>query len=522
MKRRIGPILHLRACEPKDWSFSVGLWLDTSDKPPTLAFDPAAKAVISALATAPDAFGGASWTYWNVTIARQNAELQTSYDIDGLDEGKVHVDDVVIPALGQSPRISYFSCNGVQDPRDWTTQPEMEVLWERMHARHRAGVCPDGSGGPYHVLLGGGDQIYCDSVWMDVPRLSKLDTWEAREKANVSEALVRDLEKHYAKLYLRWHESWFAELHSRVPGLYIWDDHDIFDGWGSYSEGLQASPVFRAIFAQARRAFVLFQLGGGVAAGAPCLDRTGAHFLQAVRLSEALDVVILDLRSQRTPTVVIGDDQWRALGAYLTERAARKPVGSHLLVVSTIPVVYLNFAAATTFFDWLPWRQDLEDDLRDHWEHKDHQEERARLIMTLLDHAAATKSRVTLLSGDVHVGARGRITSKRPSHLVADESETAIHQLTSSAIVFPAPSALALAGMRAVTPSGPAPLDAVSQVETEVLRVGADHFLLGERNWLSIEPGAAKDGERERLWVRWISEKGEVKPPILIHARQSK
>jgi len=520
MKRRIGPILHLRAGKLSDWSFSVGLWIDeTTAMPPTLAFDPAAKARISSLATAAGSFDGAKWMYWLVSIPRGEKEFQTSYRIGNLDEGTIDIDGVVIPALGQSPRIAFFSCNGVQDPKDWTTQPEMEVLWERMHARHEAGVQPDRSGGPYHVLLGGGDQIYCDSVWADVEKLRKLDSWNARKKARVTPSLVRALEKHYGKLYLRWHASWFSELHSRVPGLYTWDDHDIFDGWGSYSDDLQRSGLFQAIFQQARRAFMLFQLGGGAEAGAPCLDASGAHFLQAIQLSDALDVVVLDLRSQRTSDAVMAEDQWKALGDHLAARSKRKSTGAHLLVVSTIPVVYLNFAVATTFFDWLPWRQDLEDDLRDQWEHKDHQEERSRLIMTLLNHAKETKSRVTLLSGDVHVGARGRIASKRPAHLIGDETESVIHQLTSSAIVFPAPPAIALAGMRSITPSGPAPLSSVSQVETEVVGVGADHFLLGKRNWLSIEPEAAESGEREKLWVRWVTADGDVKPPLVIHAR---
>lgn len=523
MKRRIGPILHLRAGNLTDWTFSVGLWLDeTNAILPTLTFDAAAKATISPPTTAAVGFDGAKWMYWNVSIPRRKTEFRTNYQIDLLDEGRVDVDDVVIPALGQSPRIAFFSCNGVQDPKDWTTQPEMEVLWECMRARHKAGVQPDRSAGPYHVLLGGGDQIYCDSVWADVERLRKLDSWDARKKAKVSPSLISALEKHYGKLYLRWRASWFSALHSRVPGLYTWDDHDIFDGWGSYSEDLQRSDLFQAIFQQARRAFMLFQLGGGAAAGAPCLESSGAHFLQAIQLGDELDVVILDSRSQRTPHAVMANDQWKALGEYLAARSKREPAGAHLLVVSTIPVVYLNFAAATAFFDWLPWRQDLEDDLRDHWEHKDHQEERSRLIMTLLNHAKETKSRITLLSGDVHVGARGRIASKRPGHLIGDETESVIHQLTSSAIVFPAPPALALAGMRAITPSGPTPLSSVSQVETEVVSVGADHFLLGKRNWLSIEPESGEDGERERLWVRWVTAEGDVKPPVLIHARASR
>lgn len=39
----------------------------------------------------------------------------------------------------------------------------------------------------------------------------------------------------------------------------IWDDHDIFDGWGSYPPHLQNCPVFQGVFFIARKFFCLFQ-----------------------------------------------------------------------------------------------------------------------------------------------------------------------------------------------------------------------------------------------------------------------
>lgn len=46
----------------------------------------------------------------------------------------------------------------------------------------------------------------------------------------------------------------------------IWDDHDIFDGWGSYPLNLQYSDVFQIIFERAELFYYIFQvrdLGGG-------------------------------------------------------------------------------------------------------------------------------------------------------------------------------------------------------------------------------------------------------------------
>ena len=59
----------------------------------------------------------------------------------------------------------------------------------------------------------------------------------------------------------------------------MWDDHDVFDGWGSWPPARQNCPVFRGVAAAARDAFALFQLAAqpddlpeGFA------DRQGGHF----------------------------------------------------------------------------------------------------------------------------------------------------------------------------------------------------------------------------------------------------
>jgi hypothetical protein len=525
MQRLVGPILHLKQGDSQTWRFTVSVWARrergaSSAKQLTLTFDSTSQATVDPTPRDAGGFHNGRWLIWNVSIPRRAAELETSYLLEGFTDGAVEVDRVVVPAVDQAPRVAFFSCNGVQHPEDWTTQPEMERLWNRMHERHDAPENPDGSAGPYHVLVGGGDQLYCDKIWSDVPELQALDTWEKRQQAKVRPALRREIEAMYASFYARWRVSWSADLLARIPGLYIWDDHEIFDGWGSYEENLQQSEVFKAIFAVARKAFMLFQLGGDLRPGRSlCLGPQEGHFLQAVHFPAQFDVLALDLRSQRTQGQVMAETQWSALKKYLQDREAAGGTAPHLLVVSSVPVVYLNFAAAERFLDWLPWRQNLEDDLRDQWESPAHQEERARLIMTLLDHAKAAQTRVTILSGDVHVGARGRITSRRPEHLLGQETEEVMHQLTSSAIVYPPPRALTLAGMRVIAKEGPVALSAISHVETEVVPLGARHFLLGQNNWLSIEPDLTWPSSRKQLWVRWVTEDGDVPPPLVIRPR---
>jgi len=80
----------------------------------------------------------------------------------------------------------------------------------------------------------------------------------------------------------------------------------------------------------------------------------------------------------------------------------------------------------------LPGQQELEDDLRNHWTGVPHGQERLRLIYRLLGFARRKGCRVTLLSGDVHVGAGGIVKSERQA--VNDCGANAINQLASSCI----------------------------------------------------------------------------------------
>jgi hypothetical protein len=61
-----------------------------------------------------------------------------------------------------------------------------------------------------------------------------------------------------------------------------WDDHDIFDGWGSYPAYLQHSVVFQGIFQLAMRWYCVFQQhltcvrGGGVTCRSTALHEMSA------------------------------------------------------------------------------------------------------------------------------------------------------------------------------------------------------------------------------------------------------
>jgi hypothetical protein len=146
-----------------------------------------------------------------------------------------------IPSRFQSMRIMFHSCNGFSvgtNMDEW----HGPTLWHdvlRMHNRR-----------PFHVMLGGGDQIYNDNVRTEGP----LRAWTAmnnpvsRKNSAFGEDLRLQCDQHYYDNYVRWFTTPpFRDANSSIPQVNIWDDHDIIDGFGSYVDAFMKCHVFRGI-----------------------------------------------------------------------------------------------------------------------------------------------------------------------------------------------------------------------------------------------------------------------------------
>jgi len=51
----------------------------------------------------------------------------------------------------------------------------------------------------------------------------------------------------------------FASANAQIPQVNIWDDHDIIDGFGSYTDHFMQCPVFRGIGGVSFKYYCLFQ-----------------------------------------------------------------------------------------------------------------------------------------------------------------------------------------------------------------------------------------------------------------------
>lgn len=198
----------------------------------------------------------AFWRF-KLDVPVETYEAIWEYEIPGLYNGtgeQVQAPwEFVVPAEDQSMRIMFHSCNGfsVGTDMDAWLGPNLwnDVL--RVHGEK-----------PFHVMVGGGDQIYNDGIRVDGP----LKPWTAignphkRRHHDFNNKMRADCDEYYYKNYVRWYNTEpFRAANGRIPQVNIWDDHDIIDGFGSYTDHFMKCAVFRGIGGVAFKYYCLFQ-----------------------------------------------------------------------------------------------------------------------------------------------------------------------------------------------------------------------------------------------------------------------
>jgi len=386
---------------------------------------------------------------------------EPAQDLAGASQWQFH-----LPGKQDKVHIGYASCNGFSDFKLLTSTPRPYAMWDRLAAEH--------GDNPFALLLMGGDQVYADSLWTTVPTLKAWNELDRADKVKrkATRTMAEQLDRFYCELYCKqWGRPEVARMLASIPSAMMWDDHDIFDGWGSYPADLQGCEVYQAIYAAAAKYFRLFQL------------RSGAN----------------DSRATRTLTQVMSRGQWDQVNAALAACDS-----GHLLVMTGVPVVYRDFSFTEAALDATPWEEELTDDLKDHWRAKAHEGERARLIMRLLDNArlrrkndkvGKVESKTLILSGDVHVGCLGVIQDRRV------KGGLNVHQLVSSGIVHPCPTQFQWTGILAMTNDNPEYLDESRLIRTELIKPFGAPVYLRTRNFATLQMGS--DG---KLWANWRCE----------------
>lgn len=484
MSLKLGPILSFREVDGSEWRVAALIVREGSNDPPPLHLQHGAASAASVkgrlLATFKDMNPVRKvWRYdFSVTLA--DAVRNIGYRFDGeTGEWEFHV-----PAKGSIPNMAYTSCTGFSSNKLMQKTKDPYGMVRRLNEQH--------GNNPYHLLMMGGDQVYADSMFDKVPALRDWLALRHDEKKDhpYTADMAKGVEQFYRDLYIEWwNQPELRKLLATIPTLMMWDDHDIFDGWGSYATELQQSPVYQGIFRSARSHFSLYQLHLAEDEAHPSRVSGQQAFSLGFHFGP-LAVLALDMRSERTDSEVLSPVSWKAVYDWLDSLA--EPC-HHVLVMSSIPVVHPDFSMLEKALSVFPGQQTLEDDLRDQWNSIPHKQERLRLIHRLLDFTDRRRCRVTLLSGDVHVGALGVIRDNRTGTQGTGQHIT---QLTSSGIIHPPPAAVALFFLENVAGKE---MSTDRDISTTMIPFpGSRHHFIGARNWLALEPD-----EQRRIWANW-------------------
>jgi alkaline phosphatase D len=186
-------------------------------------------------------------------------------------------------------------------------------------------------------------------------------------------------------------EVGFRSLREAFPTYWMWDDHDIFNNWGSR---LKESALDRCLFAAASQVYREYQQAHNPG-GSPLAPPYGYHF----RYGTA-GFLVLDLRGARDYQVgrLLGATQWEAVRTYLTGPEA---ADLHtLFVVASVPIAHVS-RWFVELFQHLPFSRG--NDVRDRWCSASFVDSRDELLEALFGWQAAERYRqVIVLSGDVH------------------------------------------------------------------------------------------------------------------------
>lgn len=383
-----------------------------------------------------------------------------------------------LPARGEGMNIMNYSCNGFSMSVNSDMFSGPDPLWRDVLNTHQTR--------PFHVMIGGGDQVYNDLVMRETSIFAEwLDIKNPLHKHNApfTAEMQDELEDFYLGRYAMWFsQGLFSLANSQIPMVNLWDDHDIIDGFGSYPHHFMDSPVFTGLGAIAFKYYMLFQHQSSVDEG-PANEpswllgtKPGPYIKERSRslfmsLGGGLSFLGLDCRTERTRDEILSEQTYDAILDRCYAELS-KGTATHLIVLLGVPIAYPRLvwleniltsrimdpikalSRAGAFGNLLndfDGGVEILDDLDDHWTAKNHKAERRFLIQDLQDLAASKSARITILSGDVHLAAIGQFFSSggaegfgKTGEVPKDKDHRYMPNVISSAIVnTPPPDMLA-------------------------------------------------------------------------------
>ncbi|MCZ7647985.1 MAG: alkaline phosphatase D family protein [Planctomycetota bacterium] len=317
--------------------------------------------------------------------------------------------------------LEFEKTHAGQGWRVWKAMPDL--LWNnKFNANTRFAIL-------------GGDQVYTDPKH-DELRFSTSDD-ERR-------ALLIGLYRQF------WSDPAYQNVMRNLPAFMMWDDHDIYDGWGSFdinthSEGGKVD--WNGIYSSAKGAFAAFQ-----ASRNPDPILPGDNF-SFTFVHDNIGFIVPDLRTNRTysPAQIWSASQRDSVYAWLDTEAKDL---DHIFVVSTVTFFHLSkqmdnlVGTGFSFWEWLKTKflnhqgqdplDEMADDLRDSWDSDVNQPAMLDFLDRLFDWQNAKLAStgqprsVFILTGDIHNAGMSDLISHKPAH----SKQPFIRQIISSPVAY--------------------------------------------------------------------------------------
>ncbi|CAF3163824.1 unnamed protein product [Rotaria sp. Silwood2] len=383
----------------------------------------------------------------NIELPKGNADEKINWIINWGDystNGQFH-----IAQYDQKWRGAFFSCNGF----DATVSKEIalgltyDTVWNHLLSCHEQN--------PFHLLVWGGDQNYNDFVIDDVPFLqdwSKLE-WDKKWTHQFPDESKHEVEQYYFNNYA---EHWgrrpeMKKALESIPSVMMWDDHDIYDGAGSYPSIILNCPIMLGLLEIAQKMRLLFQhhTTPEKARKHRLFGYQGHNFL--AQCGPNLALLGADGRTERDDKTVQHEKTWDLIFEKLDSDLENV---KHLIVLFAVPFTFARFKMAESILEaWkkisMRWRNipfsehtnsvfglpEIYDDLVDEWTHELHIDERNRVLSRFQEIAQKKRIRITFFSGDVHCCGVGRFKTREKNDLSDINDSKLMYQIISSAIV---------------------------------------------------------------------------------------
>ncbi|TAQ91616.1 hypothetical protein B7494_g19 [Chlorociboria aeruginascens] len=384
-------------------------------------------------------------TFWrfNIEVELRSVQQRIAYRIN-----RGPATGFWVPARDKAMNIMFHSCNGFTLGVDTNAHCGPDPMWRDILNTHQTQ--------PFHVMIGGGDQIYNDAVmeqttlfkeWLDIKNPIH------KEGLPLTPEIQAELETFYLERYCMWFsQGLFGIANSQIPMVNVFDDHDIIDGFGSYPHHYMGSPIMSGLGAIAFKFYMLFQQQSSIDEG----EDTESSWLLGVQpgpyipelsrsiftqLGRSIAFLGIDCRTERMHDEIVSAETYHKIFDRL-EKDIVKGETKHLIVLLGVPIAYPRMVWLENIFmspiktlgrtgilgkgllNHFDGGVEVLDDLDDHWCAKHHKEERN--------------------CGDVHLAAIGQFYSNPKLNIPKHHDHRYMPNVISSAIVnIPPPDMLA-------------------------------------------------------------------------------